>query len=112
MAELAIKIGLPARALEATVRTFNAACSQAKDFAYRRDDSAAVAAFERGEPFDWTGVMDGLATEGIEPGLGASERTPNAGVGIGDERAPTIEKVLYPAYTLSVFSSSEMSART
>ncbi len=67
IAELATKLGLPAHALEATVRTFNAACSQSRDFAYRRDDSAAVAAFEQGEPFDWTGVMDGLATEGLDP---------------------------------------------
>ena len=67
IAELAIKVGLSVHALEATVRTFNAACSRSRDFAYRRDDCAAAAAFERGESFDWTGVMDGLATEGLDP---------------------------------------------
>ena len=67
IAELASKVGLPTDALAATVRAFNAACSPTKGFAYRRDDAAAVQAFERGESFDWTVVMDGLSTAGLAP---------------------------------------------
>ena len=67
IAELATQVGLPADALEATVRTYNGACSQARGFAYRRDDAAAVEAYNRGQPFDWQGVMDGLNTEGLVP---------------------------------------------
>lgn len=65
LVELVSKVGLPADALAATVRTFNAACSQARGFAYRRDDAAAVEAFEQGALFDWTTVVDGLTTEGL-----------------------------------------------
>ena len=34
--------------------------------------------------------------------IGASKRTPNGGVGIGEEWPPTIEKVLCTAYTRDV----------
>ncbi|PKP98371.1 MAG: FAD-binding dehydrogenase [Alphaproteobacteria bacterium HGW-Alphaproteobacteria-13] len=66
--ELAGLLGIPADNLAETVAQFNAACPDEGGFSYARDDDAAIAAFMRGDLFDWGAVFDKLATSGIEPG--------------------------------------------